>query len=83
MVEISMWSTLNEKAFIDGLGAWFWISTGRRPLNEKERVNLLIRYQSSIPGRKRWGNVNRDEVASYVAKRIETMKAKIAEGASE
>ena len=56
-----MWSTYEEKQFIKQLGRYSTVETTRRIL-----LNRLIYVYTHL--RKKWGNINKQEVIKYAIK---------------
>jgi hypothetical protein len=56
------WSTKSELTFIKGLGTW--------ASKKQNRLGLLKQYQSTLPLRGRWGNVDDVDVYEYLTKLI-------------
>ena len=69
--EVVYYSTQDEMKFIDGIGTYTQddrYTTSR--VHKHSRVELLIGYYMSIPGRYEWGNINKSIIEKYVEEAI-------------
>jgi hypothetical protein len=61
-----MWTTRDELAFLDGIGAW----CNDKPVTAAARIFLLTKYLESLKLRSSWAALNRATIEDHVNTRI-------------